>query len=159
MSNKALFKAFIHQKLGPLSFNRARVSDNPILTAIDQIETASSNESRPHIDTILSLGCLKQKSADSLQQDTEAATLNNILEKRLTKSQQSAYIRVDVEANQIPKVDDLKCIDRLQKHVQQKIRPEEVQEIAARLFASLFYVDINDNTAESVDNRTLVKSR
>jgi hypothetical protein len=56
MSNKALFKPFVHEKLGPLSLDRARDSNNAVAIAAEHIETTFGAKHLPFLNAVSSLG-------------------------------------------------------------------------------------------------------
>jgi hypothetical protein len=144
MSIKALFKPFIHEKYGSFSVDRTKESGNPLAAAIKEFGPSSSMGYMPRFDTILSLGCCVAQTG---QENREG---------RPVQSQQAAYTRFHVLANEVLKIDDISCIGSVQELVRQQISGAEVQDVVARLFANLFYVEANDSVAELSDRRTLV---
>jgi hypothetical protein len=144
MSNKALFKPFVHKRYGTFSIDRATESANPLATAIKEFESSSSVGYQPRFDTILSLGCCV------------AQTVQENQEERRAQSQRTVYTRFHVLTNEMPKVDDISCIGSVQELVRRQISVAEVQDVVARLFANLFYIEPNDSVAELSDSKTLV---
>lgn len=155
MSNKALFKAFTHHRLGYVSFSKSKISGNPIATAMSYIEEAFFAGSLPHIDTILSLGTGTEQQASSLDEQTLQELTNNGID----ELPPSGYVRLNIHMSQMPKIDDLKSINSLRQHLRRQIRPEDLQDIIARLFANLFYIETSDNTVERGENGIVVHSK
>jgi hypothetical protein len=147
MSNKALFKPFIHKTLGPLSLDHAIDSGNPLNTTIKEFEFDSDAEDQPRLDRALSLGCCV------------AQTWEDFLEERRTQAQQTIHRRFHVILDKVPNIDDISCIAHIQELVRKQIRVVEVQDAVARLFASLFYVEPDNSIAKPLDGRVLVLSK
>jgi hypothetical protein len=144
MSSKALFKPFVHQKYGSFSVNRATETGNPLAAAIKEFGPSSSIISQPRFDTVLSLGCCVAQT----EQENPGG-----------RTQERVYTRLYVLSNEVPKVDDFSCIGAIKNLVRSQVSVAEVQDIVARLFANLFYVEPNDSVAELSDCRILVPGK
>jgi hypothetical protein len=147
MSNKTLFKPFVHATLGPLSLDHATDFGNPLETAVKYFDLSFDVEQQPRLDMLLSLGCCV------------AQTWEDYLKERPAQGQPNSYRRFHVISDNVPNIDDISCVRHIQTLVRDQIKVADVQDAAARLFASLFYVTPDNSIAEPLDNRVLVLSR
>jgi len=163
MANKALFKPFAHDRLGPLYVDRTIHSANAVAIAAERIEKAFAQETQPTIDIALSLGgCVKRSTKTSVQtsQDFDGDTSwQEFLESKRAQSLAAAITRLQIEMNEVPHVDELSAINRIQAMVKSHINPNEIRVVAARLFASLFYVDSDGTADEQPDGGYLIPSK
>jgi hypothetical protein len=116
MSNKALFRSFVHKTPGLLSLDHAIDSGNPLETAIKEFEFAFDAEHQPRLDTALSLGCCV------------AQTWEDFLKERRAQAQQTVYRRFHVISDKVPYIDDTSCIGHIQELVREQIRVLEVHD-------------------------------
>ncbi|OCK81310.1 hypothetical protein K432DRAFT_425035 [Lepidopterella palustris CBS 459.81] len=163
MAIKPLFKPFVHEKLGPLSLDRARDSVDTVAIAAKEIESAFGDRDQPVLDVVLSLCCCaEQDDATSLvdiAEFTEGTNWRDLLENDRTQSLGVTPTRFQIRLRRPPSFDDLASIDRIQKEVKFQINPMEIRGIAARLFAYLFYVETDNNAHEPSRDGILVQTQ
>jgi hypothetical protein len=130
----------------------AKDSSSALSIAAEEIQTLYGEEHEPILDVLLSLGCGEQTISTSLNtvKITENSNWQDILGYERSQSLQEAMIRLQVDFPSLPSFDDLPSIHRIQGAVKSQIKPETVRDLAARLFTSLFYVEV-DNSAQLSD--------
>ena len=163
MTNKVLFKPFVHPKLGPLTIDRTKDSNNAVSIATEEVEAYFGEDHEPMVDIVVSLGgCTTQEAFDSSAQKAEArdeGSWQELLERKRAQSLEAATTRVQLRLHEVPNFDDLSSITRIQSATRSFINPALVREIAGRLFASLFYVDSTTVVEEPADNGFLITSK
>jgi hypothetical protein len=163
MSNKVLFKPFIHEKLGPLSIDRTKDLNNAVTIAATKIEAATGQEHQTVLDIVLSLGgCVKQEDDGPVSKNTQPfinTSWQDFLEKKRAQSLEDATTLFQIKLDKVPEVDDLSSTQRIIEAGRSQIDKTDIQDVAARLFASLFYVKTDGTTEELSPTKFLISSK
>jgi hypothetical protein len=163
MAINPFFKPFVHKRLGPLSLDRTRDSTDAVTIAAKEIESAFGDRDQHVVDVILSLGCCVEQHDTEMPEEMDeflqGTYWRDLLEKEGIQHLGAPPTRFQFPQRQPPSFDDLGDIERIQKEARFLINSTKIRAVAARLFASLFYVETVSTARELSRNRFLINGK
>ena len=168
MAHTDLFKPYQDSRLGQLFFKKDMPDGYIIEIAHSECQAVYPNL---RLDFVLSVGCGRTKHRPSTSmtnhdtkqhqgKDDENHSIfsQDSWDKFAHYPRPNSILDINPIVDELPELDDVASISKLQKLIQEKIDPADVTKLVAQLFATLFYAETDDSVEDTAAGEELVPS-
>ncbi|ORY05071.1 hypothetical protein BCR34DRAFT_572302 [Clohesyomyces aquaticus] len=160
MANVGLFKPFVDSHLGPLYQDSDVSSSNLVSIAEAECRAVYSCLQDEFPDLVLSLGCGRANDHDKPHAtDPSQVAWDEYIQSLPGHFPRSSFIRINPLLDKLPDFGDVTSITKLQQSVGTLISPIQITDLAAQLFATLFYVESRTSSYNTNNNELIIPVR